>query len=267
MQLFMGKPLVNIIIPIYKTDIDENERLSLQQCLNVLKAYPITIAKPLHLDVSTLVAEHPQLQVESFENKYFESIYGYNLLMLSTTFYQRFKEYDYILIYQLDAFVFRDELIEWCNRGYDYVGAPWVVKPKYNRFYYKLFFFFKANFYKLMNKPFKEYVIGGRVGNGGFSLRKVSSFLGVTTEKQNLIEQYLENSKKDNIFNEDVFWGLENPQFSYPGFQEALRFSIDHRPQISMELSGNIVPFGCHGWNKPGKIEFWMPFIQRYTAN
>lgn len=28
------------------------------------------------------------------------------------------------MIYQLDAWVFNDELSSWCSLGYDYIGAP-----------------------------------------------------------------------------------------------------------------------------------------------
>jgi len=44
--------------------------------------------------------------------------------MMSPAFYDAFKAFDYILIYQLDAFVFRDELEYFCSLGYDYIGAP-----------------------------------------------------------------------------------------------------------------------------------------------
>jgi hypothetical protein len=36
---------------------------------------------------------------------------------LSASFYERFLDTKYILIYQLDAFVFKDELQEWCDKG------------------------------------------------------------------------------------------------------------------------------------------------------
>ena len=64
--------------------------------------------------------------METFDPAYFTSIQGYNRLLLSTEFYQRFLGSAYLLICQLDVFVFRDELAGWVARGYDYVGAPWV---------------------------------------------------------------------------------------------------------------------------------------------
>lgn len=42
----MEKNLVSIVIPIYKTDLEEYEKLSLNQCLEILKNYPITFIAP-----------------------------------------------------------------------------------------------------------------------------------------------------------------------------------------------------------------------------
>lgn len=58
--------------------------------------------------------------------------------MLSAEFYERFLAWDYILLCQTDAFVFRDELADWCARGYDYIGAPWPLRPIYSNPLYKI---------------------------------------------------------------------------------------------------------------------------------
>ena len=60
-----------------------------------------------------------------------QSVGTYNQMMVERDFYKRFVEYEYILIYQLDAFVFRDELEQFCDYGYDYIGAPWIKGSKY----------------------------------------------------------------------------------------------------------------------------------------
>jgi hypothetical protein len=50
--------------------------------------------------------------------------------MLSIDFYKRFRDYKFILIYQLDAYVFRDELEYWCEQDYDFIGAPLIENGK-----------------------------------------------------------------------------------------------------------------------------------------
>jgi hypothetical protein len=104
-------------------------------------------------------------------------------------------------------------------------------------------------------------MLGDKIGNGGFSLRKVSSHLRVSIEKQSTINYFLERSNEHSEFNEDVFWGTQNPDFVYPGLREALSFSIDDYPEICFRQNQNKLPFGCHGWSKPLKIDFWKDKI------
>ena len=59
---------------------------------------------------------------------------GYNEMMMSEKFYELFSDYEYILICHVDAWLFRNELVEWCRKGYDHVAAPWPMRPRYGRF-------------------------------------------------------------------------------------------------------------------------------------
>ena len=102
--------LVKVIIPIYKNTFTATEKHSLMQAYDILKAYPLVVIKPESLDLSELQAEFPRLTFTSFDDAYFKGISGYNRLMLASGFYERFLDSTYILIYQLDAFVFRDKL-------------------------------------------------------------------------------------------------------------------------------------------------------------
>ena len=58
-------------------------------------------------------------------------------------------------MYHLDALVFSDQLAEWCDTDLDYIGPPWI------------------------NCEDSPWVTRPRVGNGGFALMKVASFLEV----------------------------------------------------------------------------------------
>jgi hypothetical protein len=177
--------------------------------------------------------------------------------MLSLDFYNRFIDCEYVLIYQLDAYVFRDELKEWCSKNYDYIGAPWILKPKYHNFFFWLFLKLKAFCYFIIGRQCKHLICGDKVGNGGFSLRKVSSHIQVIYEKKNKIELYIEKSKTYSEYNEDVFWATQPSEFKYPKLQEALLFSIDQHPELCFKANGNKLPFGCHGWSKPNRLDFW----------
>ena len=114
---------IAIVIPQYKSDLNGYEMIALQQASKVFSNYAIIAVIPEDL---VLPYDCYFTQIERFENFYFDSVSSYNRLMLTPFFYQRFKQYEYILIYQLDAFVFMDKLPYFCRLGYDYVGAPWL---------------------------------------------------------------------------------------------------------------------------------------------
>ena len=149
------KKLSNIVlIPIYKQELSELEKQSLLQCATVFAKREICFFAPENIHFEYYQAMVPKARCEYFHSSFFQGISGYNRLMLSVDFYKRFNKYDHILIYQLDAWVFRDELDHWCSMGFDYIGAP-----------------LKASIFAARGK----YV----VGNGGFSLRKPAAFIRV----------------------------------------------------------------------------------------
>lgn len=124
----MLKPRI-IIIPVYKSKTIRSEIASFNQCLKILFKHPICIITYKGLDTSfytdLMVTAKVNFQIEYFAKKYFENLAGYNRLMLSLDFYKRFEDFEYMLIYQLDSWVFMDELDYWCSKEYDYIGAPW----------------------------------------------------------------------------------------------------------------------------------------------
>ena len=248
-----------IVIPIYKTELTEIEKISLNQCNKVLGDNDIFYASPKGLNPSEKLLPFKN---EEFDPEYFKDIQGYNRLMLESHFYERFLNYDYILIYQLDAFVFRDELATWCDKNYDYIGSPWIATQ---------------NIFSKLLKPFaskkikKRAPIFFKVGNGGFSLRKTKTFYEISKKLENNIKEQLKN--KEEIYAiEDVFWSLKVPaffpEFSIPDYKEAVKFSIDRKPELALKLNKNELPFGCHGINKGKVIKFWKPILDKaYSKN
>ena len=255
----MSEHLVKVVIPVYKKELSDLELRSLHQVYTVLQQYPIIVVKPESLDLSYLNLQYPDLHYESFGDFYFENIQGYNRLMLSNVFYERFLDCEYILVYQLDAFVFRDELSLWCSKGYDYVGAPWLKKPVYKMPIISSINNLFLRYSQFKNKKTKQSLYD-KVGNGGFSLRKVEPFYKATIIYFSKTTDYLQQ-KRSHLYNEDVFWATEIPEFSYPNAMEALLFSFDEHPYYSFQLTNKQLPFGCHGWYKRKMKRFWKPII------
>lgn len=263
---------VAVVIPLYKSDFSAHEQISFTQGLQILKEHPIVIIKPISLDISYILENHPQLKVENFADDYFKSVQTYNRLMLSTEFYERFMEYTYILIYQLDAFVFRDELLEWCRKGYDYIGAPWRIEREFvsvtDRFFFglkkQLAIWFDLRDKQLNHQPL-AVTIKFTVGNGGFSLRKVKKMLDIVRNNRPKIEEYL--AKKGPLYNEDIFFCIEMNRYirqvSLPHWREALHFSVEDLPSKAFVLNGNQLPFGCHAWDIH-ELDFWKPHFETF---
>jgi hypothetical protein len=231
-----------VVIPVYKSEMDKYERISFTQVCKVLKNYPITIACPAGLNLNAYFDIYSNLLVENFDSDYFNGLAGYNQLLLSYNFYSRFEKYNYILIYQLDAFVFRDELEYWCNQGYDFIGAPWLISNLFpwleTGLYPKRLYYFHRFFRK------GKYL--SKVGNGGFSLRKVKAFTFNLKLFKSTSSKWKAN--EDNFFSHYV--KFINPFFRVASVETALKFSFDIYPQKAFELNSQNLPFGCHAWTR-----------------
>ena len=261
-----------IVIPVYKKELAWNEEISFYQTLRVLGSYPIIMVCPKSLELSAYnaIAGHfnKTLFRESFKDGFFANIAGYNRLLLSQEFYQRFQRYDYILIAQLDTFIFRDELEKWCAKGYDYVGAPLFGR--------------------------QMDITHGSVGNGGLSLRRIGAYLNFFNGRKHVvplskIAQRIEFEDKIYTrwlvwilmalgwrntprqiarryqYNEDNFWCCRlkgtNYELNIPLAQEALEFAWERFPSEIYRLVGHL-PMGCHAWEKYEYDTFWKKYIE-----
>lgn len=255
-----------VVIPIYKMQLSREELASLHQCIEVFKNHPIFFVAPPNLKYPDFASTG--IKTIYFDSKYFSGIKGYNSLMLSPKFYKKFKQFSHILIYQLDAWVFRDDLHWWCSQEYDYIGAPW---------------------FEGYDQASSHSAFLG-VGNGGFSLRKVSSHLRVLntfsyieSPRKSLKNFFTYSSKAtlrnlvsnsitgNNTFhllndfaeNEDGFWSQIASRFEWfkiPDFETAKKFSLEVNAS-SFIKSEQDLPFGCHAWERYDRA-FWEHYIK-----
>lgn len=257
-----------VVIVVYAERPSFSEMMSFQQCLRIMSYENIIIIYSEGMDLSAYVdvIEQNNLNVAflrwvSFDSSNFVSIESYNKLMVSYEFYKFFSDFDYILLYQLDAWVFSNELEKWTSKGYSYVGAPWLFRR------------------------------GGMVGNGGFSLRKVTRFLQLTREKYSFRESFLhhlsvaqvasdypvlytvrhlffkQNRYLCDIFLEDVFFSLVLLHYykdEVPCWKEALSFSFELNPRKAYALNREQLPFGCHAYLRYD-YNFWKKHIFLYN--
>jgi hypothetical protein len=156
-----------------------------------------------------------------------------------------------MLIYQLDAWIFKDELIDWCLKDYDYIAAPWMDVNFVSRYWKE-------------NSRIGQYlsyfnISPNMVGNGGFSLRKVKKFILLLKIFKKKAEKWYINA------NEDFFWSLYVPYyypfFKVPSKKIALSFAFETQPEICFEQNDYMLPMGCHAWEKNNPY-FWKAFIK-----
>jgi hypothetical protein len=224
-----------VLIPYYKNELTAFEKFSLEKGLSVLSHHPVRFISPEGL---VIAKEYEHVPVERFEKKSFQSLQGYNQLLLSEHFYARFLEYNFHLIYQLDALVFRDELDYWCSLGYDYYGAPWTKKTWGGKYF---------NLFGLIDR---------KVGNGGFSLRKTATFHRMA-KRAGWIKKYIK-------FGEDVFWCnygfLFSRNFRIIGAEQAIKFAFETEPAQLFIANNKQLPFGCHAFEK-NDLSFWKQTV------
>src|SRR6266487_1359667 len=277
----MLKESVVVVIPVYKSfsALTPSEKGSLAQCFSILNKRTICIIGPENLNFPEYLqfakSNTIGLNIKTFKNNYFKTIKGYNKLLLSKKFYEKFSLWKYILIYQLDAWVFSDQLDFWTGQGYDFIGAP---------------------LFEGFHKGNSIHFVRGL--NGGLSLRSVEtsirlikrmeklrcllfimrlfSFFAIRTLKPFFFlfhfkeKYYIKSFEKLHaaiIFrnlNEDYYWSkfLEEAFVDYkvPTSLIALKFSFELNSAYLYALNDMHLPFGCHAWEKYDP-RFWQRFI------
>ena len=260
-------PRVAIIVPVFKKyeSLNECELKLIEQIKTIFTNREILIILPLSLEIDW--KNNSEFKVIGFKDAYFKNKHSYSKLLCRKHFYNSFCEYDYIQIIQTDCWVFKDELDHFSTLGYDYIGAPWLVGGFDGHPEEKLW----------------------KTGNGGFSLRNVSSFISIIERiefsKKGKIPVFINDqiSIKALIKNfgfrnnlkhyikeapgEDIFWCIYVPQiftqieFKIADPTTAASYSFEVLPQFLFErVTNEKLPMGCHNW-KNNNLQFWESYI------
>lgn len=221
---------VAIVAIGYKSEMTDGEKLSFKRCLDVFQKRDIFVVGPLNVSRDEYVKineNQSEINFINLEEKWFKSVFTYGKMLMQKWFYELFLEYKYILIYQLDCYVFNDNLDYFVSLDYDYYGATWLWD---NTFYC--------------------------VGNGGLSLRKISAFIENLEERKDL--DFI-NSDKCDYFIEDHafctgFYPLKNICPINIAEQFSFETSIFNRNPDEMNIED--FPMGIHGFANSFKINF-----------
>lgn len=264
-----GKRLV-VLVPTHLERLDETLAATLLHNALQLKEYKLEVILPDSCDSSwyeSFFAEHAiEGAVRQVSSTYFGNPTAVNRMGTDPAFYRMYREFEYILICHLDAWVFRDQLAYWMDSGYDFIGAPLFLPANGN-----------AHFLRRM-APFG--------GNGGLSLRRVETCIRVLeTFKPRLNPWRLSQAlwflarnrrwgfivillgllremsqdwraacQKYNIY-EDVFFTVIAPlcanHIAIPHSRTAVKFACEvNYSLLQKELLRLEPPVGIHGYDK-----------------
>ncbi len=257
--------MVAVVVPGYaREEFTSDEEISLRHMEHFLGRYDKYLVVPRGLSIN-----RPGFRVMNLDQQFFGSQSANTRLLLSPSFYKRFADYKYILLCHLDALVLSDQLEAWCEQDLDYIAAPWIKSED------------------------SLWAERERVGNGGFSLRKVESFLRVIYSDQHwvepdaywrsvcaqnsglsrfpfLLKRYLKSFSRfngarqemaswhlraDGRQNEDFFWADEAVRY-YPPFKVA---SVE----VGLRFAFEMAPRRCFELNH-GNLPFGCHAWPRY---
>jgi len=262
---------VCVVIPCHRWPLLPYERVALDRCMTVLGGYATALVAPRTMNAAGLKRQYPMLRIEPFPDAYFAGVAGYNRMLLADEFYARFAMYEYILIHQLDAFVFQDQLGAWCARDFDYIGAPWLPRVQAPSAVRLIRAALRRRWYRLVDRHDPHH--GGThhaqydyaVGNGGFSLRRVEGLRKVLRDHRRRLARYIDYGHFTE--GEDLFFCVEANRYRRrvrtPGLREAAAFAWESHPAAAAAITGGRLPFGCHGWNRLHRDD-WRPIFARF---
>jgi len=240
---------VVILVPIYKSQLDDIELFSLKFSIAQLKlGRKIKFICPRNLDISFYLFHFESIEFDSFPDSFFESVLGYNQLLLQVEFYRFYSGFKFLLILQTDAIILRDELDFWVVQSFDYVGAPWPAG-----------LLVELNRGRFAGEASRQVRV--HVGNGGYSLRRIDKTIELLLDFEEEVAIYFA-SGFDNISgrNEDVFFAAMaqvSGSFHIPDPVTASLFSTEYPPDYYLKSNGNRPPSGGHAWWKFNR-EFWI---------
>ncbi|WP_259700964.1 DUF5672 family protein [Synechococcus sp. CS-1324] len=273
-----------MVIPVYQANLNAYEQISLRRAFAILADHPICLLVPrsrqnaIRLMLQKLLPLEANCGWQVVDDHCLDSHRSYNQMMLEPAFYRHYASHSHLLICQLDAYVFEDQLLHWCHQPFDYIGAPLYLP-------------------NATHGPAGLFC----VGVGGFSLRRIQPILALlqanpivfrSRELREILQPF--NNKARALYlirylfcrlingcrlaapgnqlsrwvgvNEDAVFAKYLPRyhssFRLPDASAALEFCIDKHVELELAALGGAIPFAAHAWwTCPENLAAWRPFI------
>ena len=235
-----------IATPVYQETLQVCELMRLSITIHNNPVADHIFFCPNDLNTESLEKVFPNSQWLRIPNHHFESIQTYSELMLSSSFYMNFIDYEYLVISQLDSIVTR-ELSHDVFKHYDYVGAAW--ESAIFAFSIGNRLFLNSGRHKFLpNRSFS-------VGNGGLSIRKTKALIKITKRLENPVLKFIGLGTNKGL-NEDVIisYYANKHGFSVPDRTAASTIFIEKYQQQPFDA------WSVYGYHA---IEKMYPLLQR----
>ena len=139
-----------VLFITHKPKLSGNEEKSLIRGVNVFTPKrDMFFVLPENMSTEYYDRFLPKVKYVKVNPSWLSSNASYNKMCCSKEFYDLFSEYEYMLIYQDDCWVYEDNLDYFINLDFDWYGAPW---PHYH----------------------------DKVGNGGFCMRRIKKMAEIS---------------------------------------------------------------------------------------
>ncbi len=282
-----------VCIPIHTSKLNKFEIISIKSHIKQLNKYDIFILIPKSKQKNILNTlkkndiNESLLRFHLVDDFHMKSSDNYQLLLLSPIFYLFYNSYSHILIAQIDAYTFSDQLIKWCESGWDYIGAPCF---KYDKYWTNKLLFCGVGGYSLrsIEKTLEVLSINPRIfkladfleysGKYNFKGKIIMLIKFILTKilRKDLLKKDPKNnkfsSKIRNFFifiNEDISYCHYLPRyinsFKVADLEDSRKFCIDWNVKEQLNAISPNLPFGAHAWfTYPENLKIWKQYINEF---
>jgi glycosyltransferase involved in cell wall biosynthesis len=263
-----------VVVPTHKDAMTAEEQRSFLNTLSILNNWKVCLVLPENVSADSYYELKNRMKLDFsvvfVRSDWMGSLTNYNNMLLAPEFYKTFSNYRYLLVCHLDAWVFRDELQMWIDKGYDYIGAPWFLpRPETSKDWAPL-----------------EKLMLPQGGNGGFCLRKIDKMIELLSNRKRSINVALflkgvfflarnkrldllkifvsacrgvlrdaeSYQKKHNVYEDafiSVFYSFLDKRLSVAPAKDSMYFSVEtNAAELLMTKMKWRLPFAVHGYDK-----------------
>lgn len=186
-----------IVTPIWEESLEPTAQEFVTRSLKATTNLPHWLVAPDSLDTTWYEQHFPDLRITRFPDQYFQSSQTYSRLLIDPAFYRPFEAHEFITICQTDA-VLIDNPARVNMDNVDYLGAPWNPPLSFLKIGKRLYVtsnFGHGNESRLVRLLGKTI----HVGNGGLSIRRITTHIEVTSRIPTTIDH-----RYFNAINEDA---------------------------------------------------------------